>query len=175
METCVPHILKCWTFVFWNFEALNLPNCEILKLWNFVTKMLFYFQVRESRAPLNIPTPTPAPDHPPQCFISRATNQSRSALISNIHVAPCDSYCVAGAIKMKKAGIDKFGDGCLTWLFVKTRTKNSNWSWSQGHITEQHQWKTETKDPNQCVRSTWWTQHEVQHENPWTARTSTKH
>ena len=24
---------------------------------------LFYFQVRESPVPLNIPTPTPAPDH----------------------------------------------------------------------------------------------------------------
>ena len=58
------------------FETLQLSDQETLKSRNQTilhqeTKKqkshdneLFHFQVTESPAPLNIPTPTPAPDHP---------------------------------------------------------------------------------------------------------------
>ena len=88
----VPFVF-CWSGVshasctiamyFWNFEVLKKLNLqfgpvEILRLWdfdicfvkfrNFKTLELqnqetFYVQVRESPAPLNMLTPTPAPFH----------------------------------------------------------------------------------------------------------------
>ena len=52
----------CW-FVgeFRHFETLKLWNFGTLDICNFD---LFHVQVRESLPLLNIPTPTPAPDHP---------------------------------------------------------------------------------------------------------------
>ena len=60
-----------WNWKLWNLknEILELRNFKTLKRWQLRTLKLwdqdfFYIQVRESSAPLNIPTPTTAPDHP---------------------------------------------------------------------------------------------------------------
>ena len=62
--------LELWFLKLWNFEMLKLGNLKFLKFdtlkpWSFKTlrPRNFLFQVKESTATLNIPTPTPAPDH----------------------------------------------------------------------------------------------------------------
>ena len=56
------------TLKLWEFETFKLSNFQTFKLWSFETLKLqifeAIFQGRESPAPLNIPTPTPAPDQP---------------------------------------------------------------------------------------------------------------
>ena len=76
LDMCVSHILKFEKFKFWKFETSGVWNFETSRLWHFETLKLqgfgnrnvetkfFNFRVSESAAPLNIPTLTPAADHP---------------------------------------------------------------------------------------------------------------
>ena len=54
------HEMEIWYI----FETLKPRNQATSKPRSFETKKLFDFQVRESPAPLNGPTPTAAPDNP---------------------------------------------------------------------------------------------------------------
>ena len=68
--------VETWKFKFWKFESWKLEIWKIrhlilqvrtLTIWEFIFFQMFghliFYQRRESLAPLNIPTPTLAPDH----------------------------------------------------------------------------------------------------------------
>ena len=46
----------------WKFGTLKIWNIETLHIWNFEFLKLWFFCFQDP-LPLNIPTPTPAPDH----------------------------------------------------------------------------------------------------------------
>ena len=63
----IVELLKCGNFEtskLLNSETLKLSNVETLKNKTLKPNNFVDFQVRESPAPLNTPTPVPAPDHP---------------------------------------------------------------------------------------------------------------